>query len=58
MADKLTDEKWDEVDELVDFLQAPYEMTKRLEGNLSSSGFGLIWRTLIHLQAFRAMYTN
>jgi hypothetical protein len=58
MANKLTDEEWDEVDELVDFLQALNEMTKRLEGNLSSSGFGSIWQTLINLQALGAMYTN
>jgi hypothetical protein len=58
MANKLTDEEWDEVEKLVNFLQALYEMTKRLEGNLSSSGFGSIWQILINLQALGAMYTN
>jgi hypothetical protein len=42
----LTDEEWDDVQELVDFLQAAYEMTKKLDGNNSNSGFGSIWQTL------------
>lgn len=38
--DYTTDDDRDEVDALVDFLQLPYELTKRLEGNNSTSGFG------------------
>jgi hypothetical protein len=30
LTDRLTDDKWDEAKELVDFLEASYEMTKRL----------------------------
>jgi hypothetical protein len=35
LTDQLSEDDWDDVKELVDFLQAPYEMTKRLEGNNS-----------------------
>lgn len=38
--DALTELEWDEAEELVDFLQPAYEMTKRLEGDNSVSGFG------------------
>jgi hypothetical protein len=58
LTDGLTDDDWDEVHELVDFLQAPYEMTKRLEGNNSSSKFGSIWQTLVNLQALWTLYTT
>jgi uncharacterized protein YecA (UPF0149 family) len=37
--DALTEDEWDEVEELVDFLQPAYKMTKRLEGDNSVSGF-------------------
>jgi hypothetical protein len=57
-ADKLTDEEWDEVEELVDFLQAPYEACKLLEGDLGVSGHGSIWQTLINLQSLWAIYTT
>jgi hypothetical protein len=58
LTDKLTDDDWDDVKELIDFLQAPYEMTKRLEGNNSQSGFGSLWQSLPNLQALWAHYTN
>ncbi|KAF1935981.1 hypothetical protein EJ02DRAFT_414801 [Clathrospora elynae] len=38
--DELSNEEWEGVQQLVDFLKAPVEMTKRLEGNNSASGFG------------------
>jgi hypothetical protein len=50
LTDGLSDDDWDDVKELVDFLQAPYEMTKRLEGNNCASGFGSLWQTLPNLQ--------
>ena len=49
ITDALSDDDWDDVTELVDFLQAPYELTKRLEGSTSVSGFGLLWQTLPNL---------
>jgi hypothetical protein len=58
LTDKLTDDDWDDVKELINFLQAPYEMTKRLEGNNSQSGFGSLWQSLPNLQALWAHYTN
>jgi hypothetical protein len=58
LTDGLSDDEWDEARELVDFLQAPYEMTKRLEGNNSSSGFGSLWQTLTNIQALWAAYTE
>ena len=33
----LTEDEWDEVSELVNFLQASFEMTRRLEGSNSIS---------------------
>ncbi|RYN53571.1 hypothetical protein AA0118_g9680 [Alternaria tenuissima] len=44
--DEISSEEWEGVQQLVDFLQAPVEMTKRLEGNNSASGFGSLWQTL------------
>jgi hypothetical protein len=58
LADKLTDEEWDEVEELVDFLQALYEACKLLEGDLGTLGHGSIWQTLINLQSLWAIYTR
>jgi hAT family C-terminal dimerisation region len=49
LLDCLTPDEWDEVKELVDFLKSFYEMTKRLEGNQSNSGFGSIWQTITNL---------
>jgi hypothetical protein len=40
LTDELSSKEWEGVQQLVDFLQAPVEMTKRLEGNNSASGFG------------------
>jgi len=56
--DRLSEDDWEDVKELVDFLQAPYEMTKRLEGNNSVSGFGSLWQTLPNLQALWAHYSD
>jgi hypothetical protein len=49
-ADKLSEDEWEEVEELVKFLQGPYKMTKRLEGDNSRSGFGSMWQVLANLQ--------
>jgi hypothetical protein len=49
-ADKLLEDKWEEVEELVEFLQGPYKMTKQLEGNNSRSGFRSMWQVLANLQ--------
>ena len=56
--DALTEDKWDKVEELVDFLQPAYKMTKRLEGDNSVSGFGSLWQTLPNLQALWAHYDD
>lgn len=58
LTDELSSEKWEGVDQLVDFLQAPMEMTKRLEGNNSASGFGSLWQTLTNLQALWKLYSS
>jgi hypothetical protein len=47
--DALTDNKWLKVDNLINFLKIPYDLTKALEGNNSASGFGLLWQTIINL---------
>ncbi|KAF1936418.1 hypothetical protein EJ02DRAFT_427534 [Clathrospora elynae] len=54
--DSLTDNEWDEVAELANFLQAPYEMTKCLEGDNGASGFRSLWQILTNLQALWAYY--
>jgi hypothetical protein len=51
LTDTITEDDWDDVKALVDFLEAPYQMTKRLEGNNSGNGFGSLWQTLPNLQA-------
>jgi hypothetical protein len=56
--DALSDLEWDEVEEIVDFLQPAYEMTKRLEGDNCVSGFGSLWQTLPNLQALWAHYDD
>ncbi|KAG9193897.1 hypothetical protein G6011_03932 [Alternaria panax] len=38
--DEISSKEWEGVQQLVDFLQAPVEITKRLEGNNSASSFG------------------
>ncbi|KAF1938392.1 hypothetical protein EJ02DRAFT_383788, partial [Clathrospora elynae] len=66
LTDCLTNDKWDSALELVDFLEAPYEMTKLLEGNNSScgdgftkgDGFGSLWQTLVNLQGLWALYSS
>jgi hypothetical protein len=58
LTDRLSEDDWDDVKELVNFLQAPYEMTKRLKGNNSQSGFGSLWQTLPNLQALWVHYSN
>jgi hypothetical protein len=56
--DEISSEEWEGVQQLVDFLQAPVEMTKRLEGNNSASGFRLLWQTLTSLQALWTLYSS
>jgi hypothetical protein len=58
LTNSLTDKEWDNAQELVNFLQAPYKMTKKLEGNNSSFGFGSIWPTLPNMQALWIHYTE
>ena len=58
LTDELSSEEWEGVQQLVDFLQAPVEMTKRLEGNNSTSGFGSLWQTLTSLQALWKLYSS
>jgi hypothetical protein len=58
LKDEITSEEWEGVQQLVDFLQAPVEMTKRLEGNNSASGFGSLWQTLTNLQALWTLYSS
>jgi hypothetical protein len=58
LTDGLSDNGWDEVIELVDFPQAPFEMCRCLEGDNSASGFGSLWQTLPNLQALWALYST
>jgi hypothetical protein len=58
LTDELSSKEWEGVQQLVDFLQAPVEMTKRLEGNNSASGFGSLWHTLTNLQALWKLYSS
>jgi hypothetical protein len=58
LTDKLSSEEWEGIQQLADFLQAPVEVTKRLEGNNSASGFGSLWQTLANLQALWKLYSS
>jgi hypothetical protein len=51
LTDTITEDTWDDVKALVYFLEAPYQMTKRLEGNNNGNGFGALWQILPNLQA-------
>jgi hypothetical protein len=51
LTNAITEDAWDDIKALLNFLEAPYQMTKRLEGNNSSNGFGSLWQTLPNLQA-------
>jgi hypothetical protein len=46
------------VKDLKDFLEAPFEMTKWLEGNTSSSVYGSLWQSLSNLQTMWAHFTG
>ncbi|RYN88075.1 hypothetical protein AA0119_g12201 [Alternaria tenuissima] len=56
--DEISSEEWEGIQQLIDFLQAPVEITKRLEGNNSASGFRLLWQTLTSLQALWTLYSS
>ena len=58
LKDHISDDDWDEVTALTDFLQLPYELTKRLEGNNSQSGFGSLWQAIPNLQALWKLYSE
>jgi hypothetical protein len=40
LTDSLNNNEWDEIIELANFLQVPYEMCRRLKNDDSTSGFG------------------
>jgi hypothetical protein len=58
LTDSLNDNEWDEVIELVNFLQVLYEMCHYHKGDNSASGFGSLWQTLTNLQALWALYST
>jgi hypothetical protein len=58
LKDHISDDDWDEVEEPIEFLQLPYELTKRLEGNNSQSGFGSLWQTIPNLQTLWRLYND
>ena len=58
LEDRITEDDWEEVNQLIDFLQVPYELTKRLEGSNSQSGFGSLWQTIPNLQTLWCLYSE
>ncbi|KNG46888.1 transposase-like protein [Stemphylium lycopersici] len=58
LTDEFSSEECEGVQQLVDFLQAPMEMTKRLDGNNSASGFGSLGQTITNLQALWKLYSS
>jgi len=46
LTDAVTEDDWDDGKELTDFLQAPYEMTNRLEGDNNVFGPGSLQQPL------------
>jgi hypothetical protein len=46
----ITAADWKDVKDLIDFLETPYQLTKRLEGNNGGNSQGLLWQTLLNLQ--------
>ena len=58
LTDFLTDGEWDETQELADFLEAPFQLMRRLEGSNGVSGFGSLWQVLLNLQALWNHYSE
>jgi hypothetical protein len=51
LTDFINEDDWVEAERLKEFLEIFYEMTKRLEGSASKSGYGSLWQTIVYLQA-------
>lgn len=54
----VTDDEWNEVAELIQFLKIPFEMTRRLEGSNNVSEFGSLWQSLTNLQHLWLSYQS
>ena len=50
LTNTITAANWDDVKDLVNFLETPYQLTKRLKGNNGSNSQGVLWQTLLNLQ--------
>lgn len=46
----ITEDEWEEVERLCNFLVLFYEMTRRLKGNNFHSSYGSLWQTITNLQ--------
>jgi hypothetical protein len=42
LKDHFSDDDWDEVDVIANFLEVPFQLTKAVEGNNSNNSFGLL----------------
>jgi hypothetical protein len=58
MKDYLSDDDWDEVDAIINFLEVPQQLTKVVEGNNSKNGFGSLWQTIVDLQTLWDHYRD
>lgn len=50
LTDELSDEEWEAVERLKNFLERFYRATLKLEGKTSTSQYGALWQTILQLQ--------
>ena len=58
LKDHFSDDDWDEVDVIANFLGVPFQLTKAVEGNNSNNGFGSLWQTIVDLQTLWDHYRD
>ena len=54
--DGISDNDWDEINSIIDFLRVPYDLAKALENSNQTSGFSSLWQTIIYLQTLWVYY--
>ena len=50
LKDHFSDDDWDKVNVIANFLRVPFQLTKAVEGNNSNNSFSSLWQTIVDLQ--------
>ncbi|KAF2630354.1 hypothetical protein BU25DRAFT_456098 [Macroventuria anomochaeta] len=56
--DALLDGNLDEINDIIDFLKVPYDLTKAMEDSNEVSSFGSLWQTIVNLQMLWEHYNT